>query len=174
MDFQKIVDYLADDWYRFVDRAKRGYEEAVDIGLDQWHTMKNLDNRIKAGIGGGILVIILIVLIIAFRSEPVPIWGTLETSEVIEGSFISVANESEETIQNVILILDDNYIYKMEELTPLREATIFLRNFHYLVGEMEEGEPIKDEGYVPYNLKVVCPLGEKEIELTKKKRGWFW
>jgi hypothetical protein len=172
MDFQKIIDYVAEDWDKFMDRARNAYEETIDIGLDQIDTWKKLDDKIKYGIIGGIGFIVLVVfLVIVLSHEVIPVTGSLEQSEVLGGDFIVITNESEEIIAPVTFLIDDMYIYKVDELTPLVDKTIFLNRFHHIVGNMEEGDTVNTL-YTPYTLKVICPMGEKEIELIKKK-GWF-
>jgi hypothetical protein len=175
MDYQKIIDFLARDWEKFVERATNAYEEGVDIALDQWDTFKKLDNRYKGAIlgGAGFFVLILIIIIgLSLRGKSVPIIATLETSGVLGGKFIALENESEDAISPVIFILDDRYIYRRDEVGPLQEFKLFLKDFHYMKGNLEEGEVVKED-LVPYTLKVICPFGEKEIELTRKKKGWF-
>jgi hypothetical protein len=173
MDFQKVIDFLADDWNKFVERATKAYEEGLDIALDQWDTFKKLDSKYQGAIiGGAAFIVLVIFLAIAFRSKPVPVVANLATTQVLGGSFIAIENESLERIPSIILVLDDEYIYRLDELASLQETKIYLKDFHYLVGELQEGEKVENDDFTPYKMKVICPLGEKEIELTKKK-GWF-
>ncbi len=172
MDYQRVIDFLARDWEKFVERATNAYEEGLDIALDQWDTFRKLDNKYKGAIIGGLGLIVLVIVGLSLGSEPVPIIANLETSGVLGGSFIALESESEEIISPVIFILDDTYIYRKNEIYPLQEFKLFLKEFHYMKGNLEEGDRVKED-FLPYTLKVICPFGEKEIELTRKKKGWF-
>jgi hypothetical protein len=170
-----LKQYAAKDAAKFTDRVKYVWEEGVDIALDQWDSFKKLEPKFQAAIAGGAAALILLVVIILLVSggpEEIPVIASYDQTGVLGENFMVVENDSEEPLLNLTLVVDNAYIFQIPELTPYGQAKIRLSQFHYLVGNLEEGATVT-EAFRPQTIVVHRDDTTKTIELVKRKKGFF-
>jgi len=170
-----IKKYVAKDAAKFSERVKYAWEEAVDIALDQWDTFKKLEKQTQAIIAGGVLLLVLIALaaiLLTRGPKPLPVIASYDRSGILGENFIAVENESDEPLTGLTLVVDNAYIYKIDQMTPYQSVKIPLDQFHHLAGKMQEGATVT-EAFKPQTLVVQAAEGKKSVELTKREKGFF-
>lgn len=167
--------YVAKDAAKFSDRLKYAWEEAVDIALDQWDSFKKLEPKYQLAIAGGaaaLVLLLVIILLAAGGPKEIPVIASYDQSGVLGENFMVVENDGEEPLSNLTLVVDNAYIFRIPELGPYGQARIRLSQFHYLTGELEEGETVS-EAFRPQRVVVYMDEATKTIELVKREKG-FW
>ncbi len=172
MGLEKLLDYLKDDIDKFIDRVGYFREEGLDIALDKWDTIKNTDPRILAGVGGGLVLVILVMVLILTSPPSIPIIAKRDVSGILGSNFVVIENEDDQTLQNLTIILDDKYIFRQSQLGPYQELIIKAPEFHYLLGDMQMGDTVSED-LEPRRMTIYCELGEKNIDLVYRKKGFF-
>ena len=170
-----LKKFVAKDAAKFSDRVGAFYEEVLDIFFDQWDTFKKLDVKVQAAIGGGaaLLVLVLVVILIAAGGpEEIPVIGGLDRTGILGENFIVIESESEEPLANLILVVDNAYIYRIEEMTPYQMKQVNLSQFHHLAGTLEEGATVEGE-IKPKLLVLHLDDATKTIELVKMEKTFF-
>jgi hypothetical protein len=170
-----LKKYMAKDAAKFSERVKYFWEEGVDIALDQWDTFSKLERQTQAIIGGGVALLVLIVLaLILFTRgpKPLPVIASYDRSGILGENFIAVENESDESLTRLTLVVDNAYIYRIDQMTPYQAVKIPLNQFHHLAGKMQEGATVTED-FKPQTLVVQAAEGTRSIELSKREKGFF-
>jgi len=171
LDKDQLKEKLLDFWEELKDFSARVWEEMVDRGLDLWDSFKKLKPAYQVGIAGGIGAVALILILVPIVYTPeLPVSASQNTTGIAGGNWIAIQNLSDKTLKDLTLILDQQYIYQLEQLAPNEITKIFNRDFHYLKGKNGIGEVVGRE-LVGENLVIVSPQGEAEFRLVEKKKG---
>jgi len=167
---EELKEKLLDFWDRVKEVAGELWEEVVDRALDLWDSFQRLDKRIQLGIAGGLALIILLAVLIPLLYTPgLDVIAVQNTSGVLgEGNYITVKNNSKKVMKDLTLILDDKYIYPLEQILPGDQVKVLNREFYYKLPNNEFGEVVGKE-LVGEKLEVVTPKGKAEIWLVEKK-----
>jgi hypothetical protein len=172
---QNLKKYVAKDAAKFTERVKYVWEEGVDIALDQWDTFKKLEIRTQAIIGGGVALLVLIVagaLLLGRSPEELPVIASYDQTGILGENFIAVESESDEALTGLTLVVDNAYIYRIDQMTPYQAVKIPLSQFHHLVGNLQAGSTVT-ETFRPLMLVVKAAEGQKTIALGRVQKGWF-
>ena len=173
MSGEEFKERLAEFWDRVKEVASNIWEEIVDRVLDWWDSYRRLKPAYQIGIAGGVGLVILVVILASVLYTPqLPVIAVQNTEGIFGGNWIAIQNQSNQDLKELYLIIDDKYIYHLENLKAGEQVKIFNRDFYYRKGDFDLGEQVGQD-FVGERLWVVSPRGEKEIPLVEKKRGLF-
>jgi len=172
MKLDDLKDYAKEDAAKFAERARYVREEGVDIALDKWDSIKRTDPRILAAAGGGVVLLILILVLLFSGSKELPVLAKREIGGVLGYNYLLLENTSDEPLTNVVIILDDHYIYTMEEISPYQELVIKNKDFRYKIGEMGVGDEVEQD-FVPSDMIIYADQGEKRVDLIGREKSFF-
>ncbi len=173
MSGEEFKERLTEFWDKVKETAGNIWEEIVDRVLDWWDSYRRLKPAYQIGIAGGVGLVILVVILASVLYTPqLPVIAVQNTEGIFGGNWIAIENQSNQDLKDLYLIIDDKYIYYLENLKAGEQIKIFNRDFYHRQGDFEFGEQV-GEDFVGERLWVVSPRGEKEIPLVEKKRGLF-
>ncbi len=164
---------LAEIWERIKEVAGKIWEEIVDRALDLWDSFLRLERKWQIAIASGLGLVVILAIIIPIAYTPsLPVIAVQNTSGILGGNWIAIENQSNKTLKNLYLIVDEKYIYHLEELKPNETRKIFNKDFYWRKGDFDLGERV-DKDFVGQRLLVISSEGKAEITLVEKKKGFF-
>jgi hypothetical protein len=174
LDKEELKEKLLDFWDSLKETAGKVWEEVVDRVLDLWDSFKKLPKPVQIGIAAGLAVVILIAVLVPTLYTPkLPVIAVQNTADLTgEGNWISVKNLSNKPLRKFYLILDERYIYYIDNLDPQSQERILNKDFFTRLQGNRLG-PKVGSNITGTKIVAFSKQGKTEIWLVEKPRGLF-
>ena len=175
MDKEALKEKFLEFWDKVKEVSARVWEETVDRAYDLWDSFKHLPQNAQYAIAGGAGGLLLIIILTALLYTPtLPVIAVQNTSGATgEGNWIAIKNNSpKRTLKKLNVIMDDKYIFYIEQIGPGEQVKIINSEFYQKLPGNKFGGQV-GQNITGSKVLILCGRGKAEIPLGEKKRGLF-